>query len=109
MRRMMLGMTQAQLGDPLGVTFQRVQKYEKGRNRIVAARLQQIADVLDVPVAFFFEGTSAKTGNLPAENPLGLLATSAGLRLASAFPRIADAKLRRRIVDLIEELAGPAE
>src|SRR6201988_3669252 len=56
MRRMMLGMSQEKLGDALGLTFQQVQKYEKGANRIGASRLQQISQILQVPVSFFFEG-----------------------------------------------------
>src|ERR1700754_4961781 len=62
MRRMMLGMSQEKLGDALGLTFQQVQKYEKGANRIGASRLQQIAQILQVPVSFFFEGARAAPG-----------------------------------------------
>ena len=62
MRRMMLGMSQEKLGDALGLTFQQVQKYEKGTNRIGASRLQQISLILQVPVAFFFEGCAAASG-----------------------------------------------
>jgi transcriptional regulator with XRE-family HTH domain len=108
-RRMMLGMSQTDVGDALGLTFQQVQKYEMGENRIGAGRLQQLAGILNMPVAFFFDGTSAKAGSLPAEDPMGVLATSAGLRLVTAFTRITDTELRRRIVRLVEELVGPAE
>src|SRR6202795_1485752 len=62
MRRMMLGMSQEKLGDALGLTFQQVQKYEKGTNRIGASRLQQISQILQVPVAFFFEGAPIVPG-----------------------------------------------
>src|ERR1700678_1752014 len=62
MRRMMLGMSQEKLGDALGLTFQQVQKYEKGTNRIGASRLQQISHILQVPVAFFFEGAPHLAG-----------------------------------------------
>jgi transcriptional regulator with XRE-family HTH domain len=115
MRRMMLGMSQEKLGDALGLTFQQVQKYEKGTNRIGASRLQQISNILQVPVAFFFEGAPHLEGG-PA--PLGIedapspayvsdfLATSDGLSLTKAFMRIPDAKLRRRIVDLVQQIAG---
>jgi transcriptional regulator with XRE-family HTH domain len=107
---MMLGMSQMKLGDALGVTFQQVQKYESGVNRISAGRLQQIAGILGVPVTFFFEDIPAKAGSLPAEDdPMGGLATSAGLRLVMAFTRITDAELRRRIVRLVEEIAGAAD
>jgi transcriptional regulator with XRE-family HTH domain len=108
MRRMMLGMSQTAIGDALGLTFQQVQKYEKGVNRIGAGRLHQLAGILDVPVTFFFDGTS-EAGSLPAEDPMAVLTTSEGLRLVTAFPRITDAEVRRRIVRLVKELAAPAE
>jgi transcriptional regulator with XRE-family HTH domain len=115
MRRMMLGMSQEKLGDALGLTFQQVQKYEKGTNRIGASRLQQIAQILQVQVSFFFEGApSAITigrheGLSEAPSPAyvsDFLATSDGLALTKAFMKIRDAKLRRRIVDLVEQIAG---
>ncbi|HEX4411718.1 MAG TPA: helix-turn-helix domain-containing protein [Xanthobacteraceae bacterium] len=114
MRRMMLSMSQEKLGDALDLTFQQVQKYEKGTNRIGASRLQQIAHILQVPVEFFFEGApSAQTigrgeaGDAPSPAYVSdFLATSDGLALTKAFMRIDDAKLRRRIVDLVEHIAG---
>jgi transcriptional regulator with XRE-family HTH domain len=115
MRRMMLGMSQEKLGDALGLTFQQVQKYEKGTNRIGASRLQQISHILQVPVAFFFEGAphlasgSAPNGLDEAPSPAyvsDFLATSDGLSLTKAFMRIPDAKRRRRIVDLVQQIAG---
>jgi transcriptional regulator with XRE-family HTH domain len=114
MRRMMLSMSQEKLGDALGLTFQQVQKYEKGTNRIGASRLQQISHILQVPVAFFFEGapslsTAHTDGMKEAPSPAyvsDFLATSEGLALTKAFMRIKEAKLRRRIVDLVEEIAG---
>jgi transcriptional regulator with XRE-family HTH domain len=114
MRRMMLGMSQEKLGDALGLTFQQVQKYEKGTNRIGASRLQQISQILQVPVAFFFEGApNVTSGTRPdglheAPSPAyvsDFLATSDGLALTKAFTRISDSKLRRRIVDLVEQIA----
>jgi transcriptional regulator with XRE-family HTH domain len=114
MRRMMLSMSQEKLGDALGLTFQQVQKYEKGTNRIGASRLQQISNILQVPVSFFFEGAP----HLPGERHSGLgeapspayvsdfLATSDGLSLTKAFMRIKNSKMRRRIVDLVEQIAG---
>ena len=114
MRRMMLSMSQEKLGDALGLTFQQVQKYEKGANRIGASRLQQIAHILQVPVSFFFDGAP----NVPGQQPDGFseapspayvsdfLATSDGLALTKAFMGIKDTKLRRRIVDLVEQIAG---
>jgi transcriptional regulator with XRE-family HTH domain len=117
MRRMMLSMSQEKLGDSLGLTFQQVQKYEKGTNRIGASRLQQISHILQVPVAFFFEGAPDLPGDVPrvgAEAPSpsyvsDFLATSDGLALTKAFMRISDAKLRRRIVDLVQQIAGGDE
>ena len=112
MRRMMLSMSQEKLGDALGLTFQQVQKYEKGTNRIGASRLQQIANILQVPVSFFFEGAphSAGHGSMSeAPSPAyvaDFLATSDGLSLTKAFMRIKSSKLRRRIVDLVEQIAG---
>jgi transcriptional regulator with XRE-family HTH domain len=114
MRRMMLGMSQEKLGDALSLTFQQVQKYEKGANRIGASRLQQISNILQVPVSFFFEGAPqtpglATTGMSEAPSPAyvsDFLATSDGLALTKAFMGIKDAKLRRKIVDLVEQIAS---
>ena len=111
MRRMLVGLSQEKLGEALGVTFQQVQKYEKGSNRISASRLQGIAQLLDVPVAFFFEDAPAglpaasETATRPARDVVGLLATSEGVQLANAFIAIEDAQVRRRLVDLAEVLA----
>jgi transcriptional regulator with XRE-family HTH domain len=111
MRRKMLGMTQGTLGDGLGVTFQQVQKYEKGTNRIGAGRLQHISQLLQVPVPFFFEGVP----NLP-EQSWGLgsapspayvsdfLASTDGLALTKAFLRTKEQTTRRCIVDLVEKI-----
>ena len=112
MRRMMLSMSQEKLGAALSLTFQQVQKYEKGTNRIGASRLQQISHILQVPVAFFFEGApSLPQGEGMSEAPSpsyvsDFLATSDGLALTRAFMEIKEPKLRRRIVDLVEEIAG---
>jgi len=112
MRRMMQSMSQEKLGDALGLTFQQVQKYEKGTNRIGASRLQQIAHILQVPVSFF-EGAPHSSGHVggmsEAPSPAyvtDFLATSDGLSLTKAFMRIKSSKLRRRIVDLVEQIAG---
>src|SRR5471032_1547511 len=111
MRRMMLSMSQEKLGQALGLTFQQVQKYEKGTNRIGASRLQHISHILQVPVSFFFEGAptllGAPVGKDAAPSPSyvsDFLATSDGLALTKAFMRIKSAKLRRRIVDLVEQI-----
>jgi transcriptional regulator with XRE-family HTH domain len=112
MRRMMLGLSQTALGDAADVTFQQVQKYEKGVNRVSASRMQQFAKVLAVPVSFFFEGApapklvggkpSGKNGGMP-DYVQDFLATRDGVRLASAFSRITDRKLRRAVIDLLEQ------
>jgi transcriptional regulator with XRE-family HTH domain len=116
MRRMMLNMSQEKLGDALGLTFQQVQKYEKGTNRIGASRLQQIAHILQVPVSFFFEGAPHLPGQIGGMNEApsppyvsDFLATSDGLSLTKAFMRIKNSKLRRRIVDLVEQIAGDSD
>ena len=115
MRRMMLGDEPGEARRRFGLTFQQVQKYEKGTNRIGASRLQQISHILQVPVSFFFEGAPtvrgpiAPDGMSEAPSPAyvsDFLATSDGLALTKAFMRIDDAKLRRRIVDLVEQIAG---
>jgi transcriptional regulator with XRE-family HTH domain len=111
MRRMMLAMSQEKLGDALGLTFQQVQKYEKGTNRIGASRLQQMSLILEVPVSFFFEGAPSDrpvpSGDAPSTTYVtDFLATTDGLTLVKAFMRIPNPKLRRRIVDLVEEMAG---
>src|ERR1700749_2429725 len=114
MRRMMLSMSQEKLGDALGLTFQQVQKYEKGTNRMGTSRLQQIAQILQVPVSFFFEcaphvGGERRGGLSEAPSPAYIsdfLATSDGLSLTNAFMRIKNSKMRRRIVDLVEQIAG---
>ena len=113
LRRMMLAMSQEKLGDALGLTFQQVQKYEKGTNRIGASRLQHISHILQIPVPFFFEGAP----QLPGQ-PQGIgeapwpayvsefLATIDGLALTTAFMKIKEPRLRRGIVALVEEIAG---
>jgi transcriptional regulator with XRE-family HTH domain len=116
---MMLGMSQEKLGEHLGITFQQIQKYEKGTNRIGASRLQHIASVLQVPVAFFFEdapGTPAEAAAAdgmaearPANYIVSFLSSSEGIQLNKAFVRIKDPKLRRRIIDLVRALAGEDE
>jgi transcriptional regulator with XRE-family HTH domain len=113
MRRMMIGMSQEKLGEKLGITFQQIQKYEKGTNRIGASRLQQIASVLSVPVSFFFEGApvpdaAANAGAAPTSPAYvsDFLATADGLALTKAFMKVKDPKVRRRIVDLVEAMVA---
>jgi transcriptional regulator with XRE-family HTH domain len=110
MRRMMISMSQSKLGDALGITFQQVQKYEKGTNRIGASRLQHIAHILQVPVEFLFEGAPGQPntkGAAPSPSYVSeFIATSDGLTLAKVFTQIKDSKLRRCIVRLVQEIAG---
>jgi transcriptional regulator with XRE-family HTH domain len=104
MRRMMLSMSQESLGDAIGVTFQQVQKYEKGKNRISASRLQHISQSR---FHFFFEGAPGGAAGM-AETPSYVrefLANSDGLALVKAFTGIRSAKLRRLIVGLVEDCA----
>ena len=112
MRRILLAMSQEELGAALGLSFQQVQKYERGANRIGASRLQQISHILQVPVEFFFEGApnaSAPHGSNGSALSMAqiddFVSDSDGLRLIRAFMRI-DVALRRRIVMLVQEIAG---
>jgi len=113
MRRVLIGMSQEKLGESLGLTFQQVQKYEKGTNRIGASRLQEISKTLNVPPAFFFEGApvadkSAFSGFEESSSTyvVDFLSTAEGLLLNKAFARIKDAKLRKRVLDLVLSIAG---
>jgi len=109
MRRLTLGLSQTNLADGVGVTFQQVQKYERGANRISASRLQQIANVLQVEPSFFFDGApgqTAKADNRKAQAyAIELLASKDGLALAKAYTAIKDVKLRRRVVKFAEKIA----
>ncbi len=112
MRRLMLGMTQTKLGEAIGVSFQQLQKYEKAASRIGSSRLVQIARALQVSPAFFFEDALGRRkakdpkGAPAAAEITGFLATSDGLALARAFTKLREAKLRRAIVALVEDVAG---
>jgi len=105
MRRLMLDMSQTDLAGALRLTFQQVQKYEKGTNRVSASRLQQISQILRVPIPFFFEGADASPEFGSPDYLNDFLATSDGLALVKAFMRIKDARLRRAIVHLVEDCA----
>ena len=116
-RRMLLGMSQEKLGEKLGLTFQQIQKYEKGINRIGASRLFDLAQVLGVSVQFFYEEAPARrmrrgclrpgSREKPAEGSIvEFLRSRDGLELNKAFVRISDAKARRAIVDLVRSLAN---
>ena len=113
MRRLMLDMSQTKLADALGITFQQVQKYEKGINRISASRLQHTSNILLVPIPVFFEGlpssANASKGKAVAPSPdyvTAFLATSDGLSLTKAFMQIRRRDLRSAIVHLVEEITA---
>ena len=115
LRRMLLGMSQERLGESMGLTFQQVQKYEKGVNRIGASRLFQISKILDVPVQFFFEEAPHVGDGSPARGMaeadsetliLEFLNSREGLELNRAFVKIADPKVRKSVVDLVRALSA---
>lgn len=108
MRRFLVGMSQGKLADQLGVTFQQVQKYEKGMSRISASRLQTIANVFEVPVGFFFENIvdyPQAEGETLAEAVDTSLLTQDGMALNKAFVRIKSTKIRRSVIELVKLLA----
>ena len=114
MRRLMLKFSQTQLGDALGLTFQQVQKYEKGSNRVGASRLQHIASILQVPVSFFFEeapinrSEPARISDAPSpEFVTAFVSSPDGLKLIRAFTSIKNTALRRCIVQLVEQVVTP--
>lgn len=115
MRRKMLGVSQERLAEALGLTFQQVQKYERGANRISASKLYEIARFLSAPIAYFFEGLGdpviggASHDETSEQHVHGFLMTTEGLELAAAFPRITKPRLRRRILDLVRSLAEDEE
>ncbi|MEN3601691.1 helix-turn-helix domain-containing protein [Brucella abortus] len=117
LRRNMLGLSQEKLGENLGITFQQIQKYEKGTNRVGASRLQAISSILNVPVSFFFEdapGSGSSGGDGFAEDNeatyvVDFLNSNEGVQLTRAFTKIADPKVRRKIIDLVKSLAADAE
>jgi transcriptional regulator with XRE-family HTH domain len=118
LRRMLLGMSQEKLGERLGLTFQQVQKYEKGVNRIGASRLFDLSQVLQVPIQFFYEEAPGTLEQGGGEHGRGFaergsesyivefLNTRDGLEMNKAFVRIQDIKVRRAIVELVRQLAG---
>ena len=107
-RRMLIGMSQERLGDLLGLTFQQVQKYEKGVNRIGAGRLFEVSRILNVPVDFFYEGVNdaAQGANeIDGAPVMDFVSSGEGLQLSLAFMKIKDAKVRKRVLDLVKSLA----
>ena len=111
MRRKMMGMSQEKLGERLGITFQQIQKYEKGTNRIGASRLQRIAEILEVPVSYFFPDQSSEAAMGFAEEGgpgyvVDFLSTAEGLELNRAFARIKNTKVRRKVIELVRAVAN---
>lgn len=117
LRRTIMGMSQEKLGEAVGITFQQIQKYEKGLNRIGASRLQQFSETLQMPVSFFFEDlptSKAKRENSFAEGDSpdfvsDLLSSPDSIQLQKAFVKIKDKKVRKRIIDLVISLADEDE
>jgi transcriptional regulator with XRE-family HTH domain len=114
-RRMLIGMSQEKLGEQLGLTFQQVQKYEKGTNRISASRLFQAAHILGVGIGYFFEGIDEElrlTANRAMEDGvtpipvMDFLSSAEGIQLSQAFMRIKDPKVRKRLLDLAKSLVA---
>jgi transcriptional regulator with XRE-family HTH domain len=110
---MLVGMSQERLGELLGLTFQQVQKYEKGINRIGAGRLFEVASILGVPISFFYENVDSNAqaagfaeGGEEPPPVMEFLSSGEGLQLSLAFMRIKDVKIRRRILDLVRSLAN---
>jgi transcriptional regulator with XRE-family HTH domain len=119
LRRVVLGLSQTKLGEAIGVTFQQVQKYEKGANRIGAGRLEQLARFLEVSPSYFYEGAPTPAGTSGfsesaargfgeqsgADYVVDFVSTAEGLQLNKAFAKIRDPRVRKRIVDLVTSLA----
>src|ERR1700743_2207903 len=110
-RRMLIGMSQEKLGDLLGLTFQQVQKYEKGVNRIGAGRLYEVSRILGVPIDFFDEGVAGAAGGFAEASPpvMEFVSSGEGLQLSLAFMKIRDPKVRKRVLDLVKSLADEEE
>jgi transcriptional regulator with XRE-family HTH domain len=107
LRRNLVGLSQEKLGEALGVTFQQIQKYEKGLNRLGASRLQRASRVLDVPVNYFFDGMPAEddeSDDVPA--PAGDKLDPNSAALIAAFNRVRDQRLKARILELVEAMAS---
>jgi transcriptional regulator with XRE-family HTH domain len=116
LRRRMQGVSQEKLADALGLTFQQVQKYERGANRVSASKLYEIASALRAPVAYFFDGLANPAGDGPdgaesseEQSVHAFLMTSEGLELARLFPMVPRGRVRRRVLDLLRAMIGDAE
>jgi transcriptional regulator with XRE-family HTH domain len=107
-RRMLIGMSQEKLGEMLGLTFQQVQKYEKGVNRIGAGRLYDVSRILGVPIDYFYEGIHAQPPGVAEDGAppvMEFVSSGEGLQLSLAFMKIKDGKVRKRVLDLVKSLA----
>jgi len=118
LRRMLIGLSQERLGESLGVTFQQIQKYERGANRISASKLYEVSRVLGVPVSHFMEGLTDQTekgGKTAARSPeisdniMDFVRSPEGLALNRAFAAIEDARTKRAVLDLVRSMAGATE
>ncbi len=109
LRRKMLGLSQEKLGDKLGITFQQIQKYEKGTNRVGASRLQAMASALEVPISYFFpDSAHGADGGMQEEGAafvMDMMSSAEGLDLSRAFVKIRSSKVRRKVVELVRALA----
>ena len=112
MRRKILGVSQERLADDLGLTFQQVQKYERGANRVSASKLYEIARSLQAPISYFFDGLADPLAAAEQYAPAGddrfvhdFLMTSEGLELATIFPKIKRGRVRRKVLDLVRAMA----
>jgi transcriptional regulator with XRE-family HTH domain len=110
LRRMLIGMSQERLGELLGLTFQQVQKYEKGVNRIGAGRLFEVSRILGVGIEYFYEGVNSQLaggfGDTPSSPPvMEFVSSGEGLQLSLAFMKIKDSKLRKRVLDLVKQMS----
>ena len=116
MKRKVLGVSQERLAEALGLTFQQVQKYERGANRVSASKLYEIARFLQAPISYFFEGLADPTSEDADPNAEGaeqfvhdFLMTPEGLELAATFPKIRKGRIRRRVLELVRTLSGEDE
>jgi transcriptional regulator with XRE-family HTH domain len=104
--RLAKGLSQTALADKLGLTFQQVQKYEKGTNRVGSGRLFRIAAILDVDVITLFDGIKEQAASKGRPSPMDLISDRQSFRLVQAFSRIDDQGVRRSIVELVENISG---
>jgi len=106
-RRKVMGLSQTQVADALGITFQQIQKYERGSNRISASKLYDAARLLQAPVSYFFDGLDETDSGLDdgiIQRMTQFVSTPEGMELATIFPRLEDRRLRRRVVDLVKAM-----